>query len=116
MNLTKNPVVNELVPSEFYMGQNYPNPFRDKTTIKYCLAYRTKVVITIFNSAGELIEKLVDEEKKAGTYDVEFSVNSSQSGCPSSGDSEKQNLAEGVYYYKIKAGSYTAIKQMVLLK
>ncbi len=116
MDTAKNPVVNELVPTEFFLGQNYPNPFREKTTIKYCLAYRTKVLITILNSAGELIEKLVDEEKKAGTYDVEFIVNSYHSGCSSSGDLEKQNLAEGVYYYKIKAGGYTATKQMVLLK
>jgi hypothetical protein len=116
MNLAKNPVVNELVPSEFYLGQNYPNPFNDKTTIKYCLAYRTNVLITVFNSAGELVGKLVDEEKKAGTYDVEFLASNYQLDFPLSGDGKKGNLSDGVYCYKIRAGSYTAAKQMVLKK
>jgi hypothetical protein len=109
MSQLKNPEVNELVPSEFYLGQNYPNPFKEKTIIKYCLAYKTKVLITVFNSKGELIDKLVDEEKDAGTYDVEFNSYVKHSG-------ESQNLAEGEYYYKIKAGNYTSVKKMVLLK
>ncbi len=109
MNPVKNPVVNELVPSEFYLGQNYPNPFKEKTVIKYCLAYKTRVIMTVFNSNGELIEKLVDEEKKAGTYDIEFNTYVKHSG-------ENRNLAEGEYCCKIKAGNYTAVKKMLLLK
>ena len=55
--------MNDLAPTEFYLGQNYPNPFKDKTIIKYCVAYKTKVKITVFDSQGEMIEKLVDEEQ-----------------------------------------------------
>ncbi|MCW8823070.1 MAG: hypothetical protein OQK63_03230, partial [Ignavibacteriaceae bacterium] len=40
----------ELEPSEFSVGQNYPNPFKEKTVIKYCVAYKTRVQITIYNS------------------------------------------------------------------
>jgi hypothetical protein len=54
------------------LSQNYPNPFKDKTTIKYCIAYRSRVQISIYNSHNELIEKLLDEEKDAGTFEIEF--------------------------------------------
>ena len=57
--------MNELVPSEFFVSQNYPNPFKEKTIIKYCVAYKTRVQITVYNSEGEEIEKLVDEDKAA---------------------------------------------------
>ena len=69
--------MNDLVPSEFYLSRNYPNPFRDTTTIKFCVAYRIKVKLEVFNSEGEMIKILVDEEKEAGTYEVEFDPASS---------------------------------------
>jgi len=98
-----------LTPSEFYLGQNYPNPFKEKTIIKYCLAYKTRVIIEVFNSKGELIDKLIDEEKKAGTYDIEFDA------CTQH-NARDRNLKEGIYYYKIKAGSYEATKEMIFQK
>ena len=93
--------MNEFVPSEFNLSQNYPNPFRDKTTIKYCVAYNTKVRLTVFNSEGEVISKLVDEEKKPGTYEVEFKAS---------------ELSEGIYYYRLDAGEYSNFKKMNLEK
>lgn len=101
MKVIRNPVNNELVPTEFYLGQNYPNPFREKTIIKYCLPYKTRVSITIFNSNGEMIEKLIDDEKKAGTYKIEFYAS---------------NISEGVYSYLLCAGEYRVIKKMILQK
>ena len=68
--------MNELVPSEFYLGQNYPNPFKGKTIIKYCVAYKTRVKLTINSPEGKEWGKLVDEEKQPGTYEVEFSASS----------------------------------------
>jgi hypothetical protein len=99
----------ELEPSEFSVGQNYPNPFKEKTVIKYCLAYKIRVQITVYNSEGKLIEKLVDEEKKPGTYEVEFSVSACHSG-------ESGNLKERTYYYHFEAGDYKIVKEMQLLK
>ena len=72
------------------MGQNYPNPFKEKTVIKYCVAYKTRVQIVVYDSEGKLIVKLVDEEKKPGTYEVEFSA----SACHSR---ESGNLKERTY-------------------
>ncbi|OGU63626.1 MAG: hypothetical protein A2W30_09685 [Ignavibacteria bacterium RBG_16_36_9] len=101
--------MNDLIPSEFHLGQNYPNPFREKTVIKYCIAYKTRVVLTVYNSEGEEIEKLVDEEKKPGTYEVVFSRATCHSG-------ESRNLLTGIYYYNLEAGEYKSEKKMILEK
>ena len=51
MDLTNDSLVsnNQLTPTEFYLSKNYPNPFGGKTSIKYCIAYRTRVLMQIFN-------------------------------------------------------------------
>jgi hypothetical protein len=99
----------ELEPSEFSLGQNYPNPFNEKTVIKYCVAYKTRVQITVYNSESKIIEKLVDEEKKPGTYEVEFSALRCHSG-------ESRNLHGGKYFYSLEAGDYKSDKKMLLQK
>jgi len=105
--LNNNSRMDEVTPLEFYLSQNYPNPFKDKTIIKYCVAYNTRVQITVHNSKGEVIEKLVDEEKNPGTYEVEFSeCHSLESGNPH----------EGSYFYLLEAGDYTSEKKMQLIK
>jgi 5-hydroxyisourate hydrolase-like protein (transthyretin family) len=91
----------ELEPSEFSLGQNYPNPFKNKTVIKYCVAYKTKVQIIICNSEGKLIEKLVDEEKKPGTYEVEFNTSIDFFG-------KSSYLLNGDYFYRMIAGDYSS--------
>jgi hypothetical protein len=96
----------ELVPSEFYLCQNYPNPFNEKTIIKYCVAYKTRVQITVYNSDGKLIEKLVDEEKNPGTYEVEFST------CHSGKSArDARGLPNGYYFYRMFAEDYSSEKK-----
>ena len=109
MNLTKIIVMNELVPTEFYLSRNHPNPFREKTIIKYCVADRTNVKIAVFNSEGELIETLINEEKEAGTYKVEFFSFTGSTG-------NKRYLLNGDYYCRFEAGDYKSEKKMVLLR
>jgi len=99
--------MNELVPSEFYLSQNYPNPFKEKTIIKYCVAYKTRVQITVYNSDGEEIEKLIDEEKKPGTYEIEF--NTVEAG-------NAPALASETYFYRLEAGDYSCEKKMIKKK
>lgn len=105
MNLNRNPLMDELVPSEFYLSQNYPNPFSEKTTIKYCVAYKTKVKIEVFSDEDKMIERLLDEEKEAGTYEVEFQ----SAGCNS-------ELANETYFYRLEAGEFKGEKKMILLR
>src|SRR3972149_10549277 len=101
MNSTKNTAMNDLVPSEFFLSQNYPNPFSEKTTIKFCVPYRTKVKLEVFNSEGNLIKKILDEEKEAGSYEVEFDITICHSCLPPERDGEGGNLSEGVYFYQL---------------
>jgi len=103
--LINNSEIDDVIPNEFYLSQNYPNPFKDKTTIKYCVPYRTRVQLTVYNFDDEEIEKLIDEEKKPGTYEIVFwsAVGSRQ-------------LASGNYFYRLKAGNYLNEKKMQLDK
>ncbi len=101
MNQIKDGFINNLVPNEFFLSQNYPNPFKDKTVIKYCIAYTTKVELSVFNSDEKLIKILVDKEQNAGSYEVEFKV---------------ESLQEGTYYYQLKTYNYTESKEMSLKK
>lgn len=98
----------ELEPSECSVGQNYPNPFKEKTIIKYCVAYKTRVTLTIYNEKGEEIEKLVDEEQKPGTYEVEFNSLTDHSG-------KSKNLLDGYYFYQMIAGDYSSEKKWLCI-
>ena len=100
--------MNDLVPSDFYLSRNYPNPFKDKTSIKYCLSEKVKVYLTLFNSKGEKIKELLCKVQKAGTYETIL---------------DSQGLQAGVYYYQLKAVDpqsgtrqlFVRTKKMVLL-
>jgi 5-hydroxyisourate hydrolase-like protein (transthyretin family) len=107
--MLSNNLMDEATPLVFYLSQNYPNPFKEKTVIKYCVAYKTRVVLTVYDNEGNEIEKLVDEEKKPGTYEVEFSA----STCYSE---ESLNPKDEAYYYRLEAGEFNSEKKMILLK
>jgi photosystem II stability/assembly factor-like uncharacterized protein len=92
-------------PTEFKLEQNYPNPFNPSTSIQYTIGSRQFVQLKVFDVLGNEIVTLVNEEKPAGTYDVEF-----QSTVGS------QQLASGIYYYQLRAGKYLETKKMILLK
>jgi len=95
----------DILPSDFHLSQNYPNPFKEKTVIKYCVPDRTKIKLEVFNSAGERVAVLVNEIKQPGTYQVEFNV------C-----SVNEELKIGEYHYKLIAGDFVKTKKMVLMK
>jgi hypothetical protein len=99
---------NDLLPSEFYLSQNYPNPFRETTTIKFCVAYRTKVKLEVADLEGKIVGILLDEQKEPGTYEIEFDA----STLPSGG----RGLSEGIYIYKLQAGDFLSEKKMTLLR
>ena len=89
------------VPLEFTLKQNYPNPFNPNTIIRYQLPVSCKVTIKVFDILGNEVATLVNEIKDAGRYEVVFNPIS---------------LSSGVYFYKINAGEYTAVKKMLLIK
>ena len=95
-------VDNELeIPIVFDLHQNYPNPFNPVTTIKYAIPELSKVMLKVFNVLGEEVITLVNEEKTAGNYSVEFNAAA---------------LPSGVYFYQLKAGSFLQTRKMILIK
>jgi len=72
------------------------------------VAYRINVKLDIFDSEGKMVGTLLDEEKEAGTYEVEFDTTRLSSGglAPS----------EGIYTYQLTAGDFVATKRMLLLR
>jgi hypothetical protein len=98
------------LPQAFLLSQNYPNPFNPVTKIKFSIPLNVKremrnVSLKVYDVLGNEVATLVDEEKTAGEYEVEFNT-SSIKHLPSS----------GVYFYQLKAGSFIDTKKMILLK
>ena len=89
------------VPSEYRLAQNYPNPFNPSTTIEFSLPKSGRVKINIYDSLGDLIHTLVDENLSPGTYRRHWVAS---------------GLASGVYFYRIAANGYVETKRLVLLK
>jgi photosystem II stability/assembly factor-like uncharacterized protein len=88
-------------PANFVLEQNYPNPFNPSTTINFSLPQTESVNVRIYNTVGEEVFELVNSQLGAGTHSLKF---------------DARTLAGGVYYYRIKAGNFNAVKKMVLLK
>ena len=88
-------------PITFYLHQNYPNPFNPITSIQYAVSSRQFVSLKVYDVLGNEIANLVNEEKAAGIYEINFNSN---------------NLSSGIYFYKLQAGSFVETKKMVLLK
>jgi hypothetical protein len=101
-------------PEEFYLSQNYPNPFNPTTKIKYIIpnvetrhASSLQVVtFKVYDILGNEVATLVNEEKPAGEYEVEFTVG--QDSCP--------DISSGIYFYKLQTESFIETKKMLLLK
>ncbi len=94
-----------IVPQQYELMQNFPNPFNPSTEIRYNIRQAGMVSLKIYDLIGREIAMLVNEYEKAGSYSVQFHSNSSKYG-----------LASGVYFYRLEAGTFIQIKKMLLLK
>ena len=91
---------------DFNLNQNYPNPFNPSTKISWQSPVADWQTLKIFDVLGREVETLVDEFRDAGFNYILYDVNSSSKG----------GLPSGVYFYQLKAGSYTQTNKMVYLK
>lgn len=91
----------ESLPEQFTLMQNYPNPFNMSTKIRYNLPQHGFVKLIIFDQLGNEIAALVNDEKPAGEYQVDFNTG---------------NLSSGIYYYRLSCSGYTETKKLILLK
>jgi hypothetical protein len=90
-----------IVPETFSLYQNYPNPFNPATTIKFDVRTSGNISLKVFDVLGREVEVIVNDFLKSGSYSVQFS-----------GD----NLPSGVYYYELRAESFSETKRMMLVK
>jgi hypothetical protein len=91
------------VPDKFELSQNYPNPFNPTTVISYSLSENSFVTLKVYDVIGNEVATLVSEKQNSGIYNYQFSTVNYQ-------------LSSGVYFYKIEAGSFAAVKRMILIK
>ena len=91
----------EIVSNDFQLSQNYPNPFNPSTSIHYQIPSSGRVTLKVFNSIGETVDVLVNENKSAGSYTAKF---------------DASYLASGIYIYQLRFGNKQISRKMNLLK
>ena len=94
-------ITNSSTPLTFKLSQNYPNPFNPSTVIDYSVPKESFVTIKVFDITGKEVKTLVNEQKPAGSYNIEFNAG---------------RLASGIYLYRMQAGNFVQTKKLVLLK
>jgi hypothetical protein len=89
------------VPDRFVLFQNYPNPFNPRTTIRYGLPERSKVIIKIYDITGTQVQILENSMKDAGYHNISW--NSSR-------------VASGIYFYQVQTENFAAVKKCLYIK
>jgi len=89
------------IPTGYKLSNNFPDPFNSSTKIRYSVPQSSQLQIKVFDLLGNEIETLVNEEKPIGTYEITWTA---------------ENVTSGIYYYRLRAGSFLETKKMVLLK
>jgi len=89
------------LPVKFSLEQNYPNPFNPSTKITYSITQKAHVSLSIYNSLGQEVSKLVSQDMTPGVYTSEWNA---------------AGFASGVYYYRITAGNFAQTRKLILLK
>ena len=90
-----------LIPKEYNLFRNYPNPFNPLTTIEFTLPRSEFVTLNVYSIRGEKITTIISDKLPAGNHKYKF---------------DGRNLASGIYLYRIKAGSFEDIKKMALIR
>jgi alpha-glucosidase len=93
--------IDEVYPKEFALHQNYPNPFNPTTTINFSIADHNNVTLIVYDILGRKVVTLVNERKAPGRYSLAF---------------DGSSLSSGIYFYKLEAGKFSAIKKLMLVK
>ncbi|MDR3625956.1 MAG: T9SS type A sorting domain-containing protein, partial [Ignavibacteriaceae bacterium] len=94
-------VSSNLKPALFKLEQNYPNPFNPVTVINYSIPKAGLVTIKVYDVLGREVKTLVNENKPAGNYNIEFNAG---------------KFASGVYFYRMHSGNYLETKKFILMK
>jgi len=93
--------IHGVLPEAYNLEQNYPNPFNPTTNIRYSIPASSDVSLKVYNLVGEEVATLVNGHQDAGHYVADF---------------DATNLANGTYFYTLKAGNFSETKKMLLIK
>ena len=97
---------NHSITKRFFLKQNYPNPFNPETTIHYELARATRVEIRIYNALGQEIRTLINQVQNAGSFAIDWD-----------GRTNWGNLAtSGIYVLEMKAGEFSQMRKMMMVR
>jgi len=91
----------EPLPERPSLYQNYPNPFNPSTTIQFEIPHASSVSLRVYNPLGQEVATLLDGDKPAGVHGVRF---------------DGSGLASGLYFYRLQAGDFVAVKKLLLLR
>jgi len=106
LDISNDQPVSTILPKEFGLGQNAPNPFNPSTSISYDLPKACNVQLEIYNVLGQEVKTLISGYQEAGSQSIIWD------GTNHAGNS----VASGVYFYRISAGDFSATKKMMMLK
>ncbi len=95
-----------LIPDDYVLNQNYPNPFNPVTNISYRVPVQSQVKIVVYNLQGKEIKTVVNENRAAGSYFVQWN------GLDNNG----LHVASGIYLYQIEADNFKQAKKMILVR
>jgi len=93
--------LSSILPAEYQLCQNCPNPFNPITSIEYALPQAVKVRLAVYNTLGQEVAVLLDGLQPAGFHTVEFNAGT---------------LSSGIYFYRLEAGDFSDMKKMALIK
>ncbi|RMH95521.1 MAG: T9SS C-terminal target domain-containing protein [Calditrichaeota bacterium] len=93
-------------PNSFELHQNFPNPFNPTTTIRFALPEANLVTVEIYNIMGQKVKTLISDNLEAGYHQVVWDATNDHGN----------KVASGIYIYRMKAGAFTEVKKMTLLK
>ena len=96
----------EALPTVFALEQNYPNPFNPTTTIKYAIPRASNVDLVIINLNGQVVRTLVNDDQRADFYSVVWDGRNSRG----------EEVGSGIYFYRLQADKFSAIKKLMLVK
>jgi hypothetical protein len=88
-----------VIPDDYSIGQNYPNPAYALTTINYSIPEEGMVILKVYDITGKEVKTLVSEDKQAGNYNFTFNAT---------------NLPNGIYFYRIQAGEFSQTRKMII--
>jgi hypothetical protein len=89
------------IPKDYSLSQNYPNPFNPVTTIEFSVSSQSFIELRVYNTLGEEVAALVNQQLAPGVYRISFNAAA---------------LPSGVYFYRMNARDFSKTKKMILVK